>query len=89
MKNPFKYRPTDADVKGDWEDNAVSNFLAWASQVFIEPWCNTPEHWTSKISGYFWAECPCCLFFRGVLIGLLISTIPIAILAWAMYVFWM
>jgi hypothetical protein len=79
MHNPFRYRPIEADVKGDWEDNWLSNFLAWASQVFIEPWCNTPAHWSSKIANYFWAECPCCLFYRGALFGIVLMLFALAI----------
>lgn len=71
--NPFKYRPPPADPNDgetdDWEDNWISNFLAWGSRTFLPKLCDTPEHWTSKLSGYFHTTCPCCLWFRGVIFG--------------------
>lgn len=74
MQNPFKYRPEsapagDGEEPDDWEDNTASNALAWASQVVTPAWCSTPEHWTSRLSNAMWTSCPCCLFFRGALVG--------------------
>jgi hypothetical protein len=75
--NPFRYRPHPNEQ--DWEDNWLSNLLAWVSKLlFITSVCSNDRILT-KISNYLWAECACCLFFRGVLFGVLASTV-IAIL---------
>ena len=48
MTSPFRYRPPeqpDVDHDGktvdDWEDNALSNSLAWSSVTFMPMWCQT------------------------------------------------
>lgn len=78
MQNPFTYRPVTWDVDLgliaddevlDWEDNWLSNALAWASDTFMPNACENPEGWMTRVSIYFWAECPCCLFWRGALFG--------------------
>lgn len=76
MVNPFKYRPKhggeDPDVEDmEWEDNALSNFMAWMSQQWpFEPMCNTEQSTTSRIANYLYTDCPCCLFWRGVSVGI-------------------
>jgi hypothetical protein len=79
MTNPFFFRPKtnypselDYGVVNDeveWEDNWISNAMAWVSQKLMPTWCATPSHWTSKFSNYFWTSCGCCLLFRGIVIG--------------------
>jgi hypothetical protein len=75
--NPFRYRPPPVDPNDgetdEWEDNAISNFMAWGSRTFLPKWCDTPEHWTSRLSGYFHTSCPCCLWFRGVIVGIALT----------------
>jgi hypothetical protein len=61
------------DDKVDWEDNRLSNFFAWASYKITPSWCQTPEHWTSRLAQYVFTDCPCCLLFRGLSIGILIG----------------
>jgi len=80
MTNPFRFRPSEpeADVDhdgevADWEDNALSNFFAWASTVLMPTWCQDEAHWTSRFATYLWTSCPCCLLFRGIALGLLIG----------------
>lgn len=68
MKNPFKYRPLDPD-EIDWEDNPLSNFLAWASDILLPKACSTPGTIMSRISNYMWTSCSCCLFWRGAVMG--------------------
>ncbi|QBX34319.1 hypothetical protein E4191_06005 [Paracoccus liaowanqingii] len=82
MINPFKFRPETPDAAaepdaqkldggtGDWQGNWLSNVMAWGSRVFLPSWCDTPEHWTSRLMQYFQTSCPCCLFFRGIVFGL-------------------
>ncbi|MBF5080010.1 hypothetical protein F1642_13880 [Paracoccus sp. NBH48] len=82
MINPFRFRPETPEIAnepeaeeldgdtGDWEDNWLSNFMAWGSRAFLPSWCDTPEHWTSRFMHYLHTSCPCCLFFRGISIGL-------------------
>jgi len=78
--NPFKYRPVhlvrdpklpDAPDDIEWEDNPISNFMAWFSQTrLLEPMCNEPEYMSSRIAGYLFTSCPCCLSWRWLLVGL-------------------
>lgn len=73
---PWKYRPTDPDPERvEWEDNAISNSLAWGSDTFFPHFCKTPEHWTSRFMHYLWTDCPCCLILRGVVIGIALGAV--------------
>ena len=75
---PWKYRPTDPDPERvEWEDNAISNTLAWCSDTIFPHFCKTPEHWTSRFANYFWTDCPCCLFLRGVVVGIAVSAVSL------------
>lgn len=74
MRNPFRYRPFQSDTEETfWEDNFVSNFLAYASDHLFPNFCKTPEHWTSRFMHYFYTDCPCCLILRGVIVGMAIA----------------
>jgi hypothetical protein len=53
----------------EWADNWLSNAFAWSSYFFIPSWCQTPEHFTSRLTQYLWTDCPCCLLWRGIAIG--------------------
>jgi len=86
MKKPWKLRPkrvhkTDSPVdyememELDWEDNWLSNSMAWTSKTFLPNWCQTADHWSSRFTNYFWAECPCCNAWRGLAIGAMIGVI--------------
>jgi len=82
VTSPFRFRPPeqedidhDGKVVDDWEDNALSNFLAWSSQTFLKNWCQTEEHWTSRFANYLYTSCPCCMVFRGLTIGIITSTL--------------
>jgi hypothetical protein len=65
---PFDYRPESSEDE-DWADNWLSNSLAYLSDRFIPKWCQNGDHWTVRITLYLWADCACCLFFRGVTAG--------------------
>lgn len=55
-----------------WEHipvNPVDRLFTWGSRVVLPTWCQSPEHWTSKVVEYLWVDCPCCLFYRGVTVG--------------------
>ena len=83
--NPFRFRPETPDNApepeaddldggtGDWQDNWLSNAMAWSSRAFFPSWCDTPGHWTSRVTDYFDTSCPCCLFFRGTSIGVVLG----------------
>ena len=86
--NPFKYRPEDLqredaadgsdDIKDDleWEDNPISNFMAYVSQIWpLEPMCNEEEYLSSRIANYFYTSCPCCLFYRGLFTGMIVMSV--------------
>lgn len=64
----------------EWSDNLVSNFMAWASYRFVPAWCQSKEHWTSRIAQYLFTDCPCCQLFRGLLVGLLVGLVLGAVL---------
>ena len=32
-------------------------------------WCQTEEHWTSRLVNYLFTSCPCCMFYRGFFFG--------------------
>lgn len=68
MPAPWKFRPGEDDL--DWEDNAVSNTMAWVSQKVTPSWCADEDHWTVRWTMYLWAECPCCLSIRWLIVGL-------------------
>jgi hypothetical protein len=81
--SPFRFRPKDQiDVDhddklvDDWDDNALSNALAWSSATFMPMWCQTPEHWTSKFANKLFTTCPCCMIFRGLALGFIAGSIP-------------
>lgn len=73
----LNYRPQNADEEEDWEDNVVSNSMAYASDKLVPKWCKSPDHWTVRLVLYLWADCACCLAFRffafGVILGLAVS----------------
>ena len=54
----------------NYQNNADKIFTV-LSEKFIPSWCQTPEHWSARLSNYFWPwnDCGCCLFYRGVTIG--------------------
>jgi hypothetical protein len=64
--------PTE-DGPVEWEDNRLSNTMAWVSYKFLPSWCKTPEHWTSHVTQHLFTDCPCCLLFRGLTIGVLVG----------------
>jgi hypothetical protein len=86
MFKAFKFRPSDVTAgqtaPEDWSDNWLSNFMAWSSLKYLDSWCSTPEHWTSRVMDYFYTDCPCCLFFRGVIVGLGLATGVAVIIGW-------
>ena len=60
----------------DWQDNWLSNFFAAASLKFVPSWCQENEHhWTNRLSDYLYTSCPCCKLFRGIVLGLVASSL--------------
>lgn len=53
----------------DWADNGLSNFMAWAAARALPRWCAAEGHWTVRLTHLLWADCPCCLGFRFLVIG--------------------
>lgn len=89
MIAPWNYRPDyhrsdlefveNPDVD-DWEDNSLSNTMAWASdKVLGSQFCGDPDGWPVRLVNYLWADCSCCLFFRGVAVGA-VTTIAVGLL---------
>ena len=78
--DPFTYRPPDqpdvdhdGKVVDDWEDNPVSNAFAYASVTFVPAWCQDEAHWTNRFALWLWTSCPCCMFYRGLAVGIFVS----------------
>lgn len=78
MNLPWHYRPDMGDHEFEldqepesWEYNVISNTMAWVSDTFWPAACKSPDHWTVRFVLYLWADCACCLFFRGVAVGAL------------------
>jgi hypothetical protein len=85
---PFDFRPTEDDKEElDWEDNWLSNTIAWLTTQVMPDACSTPGNIMPRISNYLWTSCPCCLFWRGALFGAVAPTIVIALIVLAIYVF--
>lgn len=90
--NPFKYRPEQADYEfADaideeftyWEDNAISNAMAWASvQIGMDQY-----EWPSKVTNWMWTDCATCLAWRGIAVGFFAATVSVAITLglWAVF----
>lgn len=53
----------------EWADNWLSNSLAWFSTKWLPAWCQSEDHWTAKTTQYLFTDCPCCLLFRGIVVG--------------------
>lgn len=76
----MKFRPgpvpegdPDPGSEVQWADNWLSNSLAWASHKFIPAWCQSEDHWTARLTQYLFTDCPCCLLFRGIVMGVVLS----------------
>jgi hypothetical protein len=91
--NPVRFRPGPVP-EGDphpgspveWEDNWLSNALAWASTTFTPKWCQSEDHWTARTAQYLFTDCPCCLLFRGLVLGFLLANLVSVALAIALIV---
>lgn len=53
--------------------NPIDRFFTWGADTLLPKWCQSPEHWTAKVSAYLFTDCPCCLLFRGITVGLVIG----------------
>lgn len=77
--NPFKHRPAleHHDVQfEDWEDNALSNFMAWFSDTTgLSTVAQNPDSFMTRLTLYLWSDCPTCLFWRGVTVGAVVGLI--------------
>ena len=63
------------DDEIEYADNFVSNLMADASKTVTPNWCQSEDHWTAKVTEYLWADCPCCLLFRGLTLGMLAGSL--------------
>ena len=63
--------PSTPGTPVEWEDNALSNLMAYVSYKVLPSWCQTEDHFTSRITQYLFTDCPCCLLFRGLTLGFL------------------
>lgn len=81
---PFAYRPTNPE-EIDWEDNWLSNAMAWCSDRFAPKLCKSENHWATVLTLRLFTDCPCCLLLRGVSIGFVGGFISAAIIALTIY----
>lgn len=72
---PDHLNPEQKPDQVEWEDNWLSNSLAWLSWKAIPTWCEVPEHWTSRFANFVFTSCPCCATFRGITCGVVGSSI--------------
>jgi hypothetical protein len=70
----------------EWQDNRLSNFLAWASKTITPKWCQSESHWTARVTEYLFTDCPCCLLFRGLVLGFLLANLVSVVLAVAVVI---
>lgn len=82
--------PTQDEGPVEWADNSLSNTLAYVSHRFLPRWCQTPSHWTAKLTAYLFTDCPCCLLFRGLVIGAVVTLmlLSVVLLLTVMVVAW-
>lgn len=73
----WNHRPDPEIDEPDWEDNALSNSMARLSPP---QWCQSEDHWTYRLADHLWAECSCCMFFRGAVVGACAVAVPVVIL---------
>ena len=69
----MKFRPEHDPHPGspvEWADNWLSNTMAYVSVTLVPNWCRTPDHWTSRAAQYLFTDCPCCMLFRGITVGI-------------------
>lgn len=38
-----------------------------------------PSHWTAKLTAYLFTDCPCCLLFRGLVIGTVVTLMLLSV----------
>jgi hypothetical protein len=72
-----KFRPEDdphPNSPVEWADNWLSNAMAFVSIKLLPGWCQSEDHWTSRTTQFMFTDCPCCLFYRGLVIGLMLVT---------------
>lgn len=87
MNMPWNYRPPEGEPyefdepkedngHTDWEDNWVSNSIAWASvKLGLDGWGVL-----HAVANPFWTDCPTCLFWRGLLVGGIVTAAVAAII---------
>ena len=61
--------PSEDGTPVEWEDNWLSNSMAWVSHKLLPNWCQHEDHWTARVTQYLFTDCPCCMLFRGLTIG--------------------
>jgi hypothetical protein len=79
--------PTEPHTPVEWEDNWLSNTLAWGSYKLLPGWCQTEEHWTSRVTQYLFTDCPCCLLFRGLSLGFIGGVFLVTMLTFVVWAF--
>lgn len=47
----------------------VDSIFVWGAHTIVPTWCQSETHWTAKLVDFLWVDCPCCLMFRGIVVG--------------------
>lgn len=62
------------DIEGEFSQGGIWSFF---HSTFVPSMCKKEGHWSVKIVDYFWIDCACCLFWRGFVLGFILSTLLI------------
>lgn len=49
----------------------IDRLFTWGAGLWpFRKWCQSEDHWSARMVDFFWIDCACCLFFRGIVVGL-------------------
>jgi hypothetical protein len=72
----------------DKQGNPLDQLFTWGAETFTPTWCQTEEHWTSRLTDYLYTDCPCCLMWRALIVGFIFGTVMSGACALGAYLLW-
>lgn len=63
---------------------AIDRIFTFGAEKLTPKWCQTETHWSSKLVDFLWVDCPCCLLFRGIVVGMLFGMLIMGLLVAAL-----
>lgn len=57
----------------DKKGNPLDKFFTWGAETFLPTWCSREDHWTARVTDYFFTDCPCCILWRGLSFGFVVG----------------